>query len=243
MSEETPHHALARVSFADNPEPRCAVVLALDTSGSMDGRPIQELNAGLKAFAEALNEDRLASLRVEVAVLTFGGKVRLLDVGPGGGGEIPFDAQRAFVTADAFHPPLLAAGGETPMGDAVQRGLTLLRERKDIYRANGIDYFRPWMFVLSDGQPTDRNWEAAAQAARDEESRRGVSMYAVGVEGADLAKLGRFSGARGPLKLKGMAFRELFQWLSRSLSAVSQSKPGDQVPLPPVGWADADTAR
>jgi uncharacterized protein YegL len=241
MTEETRHDALARVSFADNPEPRCAVVLLLDTSGSMDGRPIRELNAGLQEFARALGEDTLASLRVEVALVTFGGKVRCLDVGPANGQEIPFDADQAFVTADGFRPPMLGAGGDTPMGEAARRGLALLRARKDIYKANGIDYFRPWLFLLSDGYPTDRDWEQAAQAARDEEARRGVSVYAVGVEGADLAKLGRFSG-RQPLRLKGLAFRELFQWLSSSLSAVSQSKPGEQVPLPPVGWADVDTS-
>ena len=241
MTEETRHDALARVSFADNPEPRCAVALLLDTSGSMDGRPIRELNAGLQSFAQALREDTLASLRVEVAMVTFGGKVRCLDVGLANGQEIPFDAAQAFVTADAFRPPLLGAGGDTPMGEAMRRGLELLRTRKAVYKTNGIDYFRPWLFLLSDGYPTDRDWEQAAQAARDEESRRGVSVYAVGVEGADLAKLGRFTG-RQPLKLKGLAFRELFQWLSSSLSAVSQSKPGEQVPLPPVGWADADTS-
>jgi uncharacterized protein YegL len=241
MSEESRHDALARVSFADNPEPRCAVVLLLDTSGSMDGRPIQELNAGLQGFAAALREDTLASLRVEVALVTFGGKVRCLDVGPRNGQEIAFDASQAFITADAFRPPLLHAAGETPMGEAVRQGLSLLRARKDIYKQNGIDYFRPWLFVLSDGQPTDRGWEAAAQAAVDEEARRGVSVYAVGVEGADLKRLARFS-SRQPVKLKGLAFRELFQWLSRSLSAVSQSKPGEQVPLPPVGWADVDTS-
>jgi hypothetical protein len=34
--------------FADNPEPRCACLLLLDTSGSMGGAPIRELNAGLQ---------------------------------------------------------------------------------------------------------------------------------------------------------------------------------------------------
>ncbi len=240
MSDEIRHDALARVSFADNPEPRCAVAMLLDTSGSMDGRPIQELNAGLQAFAAALREDTLASLRVELSLITFGGKVRCLDVGPRNGQELPFDAGQAFVSADAFRPPLLHASGETPMGEAVRQGLALLRARKDIYKQSGIDYFRPWLFLLSDGQPTDRGWEAAAQAALDEEGRRGVAIYTVGVEGADMARLARFS-ARQPLRLKGLAFRELFQWLSRSLSAVSQSKPGEQVPLPPVGWADIDT--
>jgi hypothetical protein len=35
-----------------NPEPRCACLLLLDTSGSMHGQPITELNAGLTAFKE-----------------------------------------------------------------------------------------------------------------------------------------------------------------------------------------------
>jgi hypothetical protein len=38
------------VEFAVNPEPRCACVLLLDTSGSMLGDPINALNEGLKVF-------------------------------------------------------------------------------------------------------------------------------------------------------------------------------------------------
>ena len=40
----------ADVGFVDNPEPRCPCVLLLDTSGSMQGQPISQLNAGLKQF-------------------------------------------------------------------------------------------------------------------------------------------------------------------------------------------------
>ena len=60
------------VSFADNPEPRCPCLLLLDTSGSMSGRPISELNAGLQAFQSELQADSLAMKRVEVALITFG---------------------------------------------------------------------------------------------------------------------------------------------------------------------------
>ncbi len=55
-------------SFADNPEPRCPCLLLLDTSGSMNGAAINELNAGLVAFKEELSADSLAMKRVEVAV-------------------------------------------------------------------------------------------------------------------------------------------------------------------------------
>jgi uncharacterized protein YegL len=234
------HDDLDQVEFADNPEPRCAVALLLDTSGSMKGRPIAQLNDGLRELDRALKADRLAALRVELAVITFGGEVRTMDVA--GTGEGAVDAEGAFVTVDAFQPPTVEAHGDTPMGEAVRLGLGLLRERKDVYQRNGIDYFRPWMFLLTDGHPTDRGWEEAAADARAEEARKGLALYAVGVEGADMAKLARFSDQRPPLKMRGLAYQELFEWLSRSLSAVSHSRPGEQVPLPPVGWGEADTS-
>jgi uncharacterized protein YegL len=233
---------LEQAEFADNPEPRCPVVLVLDTSGSMQGPPIQELNQGLAEFSAALKSDPLASLRVEVAILTFGGSVRVLDVREGDSRAEAAGAEEAFVTVDAFEPPVLAAGGGTPMGAAVERALELLRERKEIYKANGIDYFRPWMFAITDGHPTDANWRSAAQQVKQEEARKGVLFYGVGVERADMQILAQFSSGRPPLKLKGLAFGELFQWLSRSLSAVAHSRPGEQAPLPPVGWGMADTS-
>ncbi|MCC6192188.1 MAG: VWA domain-containing protein [Anaerolineales bacterium] len=229
---------LEQAEFADNPEPRCPVALALDTSGSMQGEPIRELNEGLRAFRDAIQADRLASLRVEVAIIPFGGLVRPVDVRADN--RAPFDASQPFVTVDSFDPPILTASGDTPMGAAVRQGLQLLRDRKEVYKQNGIDYFRPWMFLITDGKPTDE-WQLAAQQLREEEGRKGVIFFAVGVEGADLPILTQFSGQRAPLRLKGLAFAELFQWLSKSLSAVTHSKPGEQAPLPPVGWAQVDT--
>jgi uncharacterized protein YegL len=229
---------LDQAEFADNPEPRCPVVLLLDTSGSMQGNPIRELNEGLHAFRDAIQADRLAALRVEVAIVPFGGPVRPVDVRADT--STPFDASQPFVTVDAFEPPILTAGGDTQMGAAVRQGLQLLRDRKEIYKQNSVDYFRPWMFLMTDGKPTDE-WQTAALQLREEEGRKGVLFFAVGVEGADMKILEQFSGARPPLHLRGLAFGELFQWLSKSLSVVAHSKPGEQAPLPPVGWAQVDT--
>ncbi len=229
---------LDQAEFADNPEPRCPVVLLLDTSGSMQGQAVSELNDGLKAFKDAIQADRLAALRVEVAIIPFGGHVKPIDVRADT--STAFDPQQPFVTADSFEPPYLLASGDTPMGSAVRQGLQLLRDRKEVYKQNGIDYFRPWMFLITDGKPTD-DWQSAAQQLREEENRKGVIFFSVGVEGADMGSLSQFSGQRAPLRLKGLAFSELFQWLSKSLSVVAHSKPGEQAPLPPVGWAQVDT--
>ncbi len=232
----------AEAEFANNPEARCAVVLVLDTSASMGGAPIQELNAGLQLFASTVRADKLASLRVEVSVVTFGGQVRVLDVREGNGREIQPDATLAFVSALDFVPPILDANGQTPMGQAVQQALALMRQRKEMYRHNGVDYYRPWIFLITDGNPTDIGWERAADEVQAEEARKGVSFYSVGVEGADLSNLARFSTQRQPLRLKGLAFQELFDWLSKSLGAVAQSRPGEQAPLPAVGWGTVDTS-
>ena len=208
-------------SFADNPEPRCPCLLLLDTSGSMSGNPIKELNAGLLTFKEELAADTLAMKRVEVAVISFG----------------PVVVESTFHTAPNFYPPTLTANGDTPMGSAIQEGIELIRQRKNDYKTNGISFYRPWIFLITDGAPTD-NWIAAATAVKEGEASKAFAFFSVGVENANMEILRQIS-VREPLKLKGLSFRELFQWLSNSMRSVSQSSVGDIVPMKsPDGWAE-----
>ena len=207
--------------FVSNPEPRCPCLLLLDTSHSMQGRPISELNAGIATFKDQLAADHLAMKRVEIAVVTFG----------------PVNIDSGFQTPDFWQPPQLSTTGDTPMGQAIEQGLDMLRERKQRYRENGVSYYRPWVFLITDGAPTD-SWQTAAQRVRDGEQKNEFSFFAVGVAGADMGVLAQIA-PRGPLKLDGLNFRELFRWLSSSLKRVSASTTGEKVALPPPsGWTE-----
>jgi uncharacterized protein YegL len=207
--------------FTENPEPRCACLLLLDTSGSMGGAPIRELNAGLQAFKEELSQDSLAMKRVEIAIVTFG----------------PVRVQSDFQTVDSWQPPHLTASGDTPIGAAITKGLEMLRLRKDQYRANAIEVFRPWVFLMTDGGPTDQ-WQQAAEMVKAGEASKGFAFFGVGVENANMNILGQIC-VRTPVKMAGLKFKDMFGWLSSSLSSVSSSQPGTTVQIaPPTGWSE-----
>lgn len=217
--EQVPFHGL---EFAENPEPRCPCVLVLDRSGSMAGTKIDELNAGIQTFKSEVQGDELASKRVEVAVVTFG----------------PVEEAVSFTSAQSFEPPVLTAGSDTPMGAALLKAIELVEFRKQTYRDNGVAYYRPWVILITDGEPTD-SIEAAKEKIREGEQSKKFAFFAIGVDQADMAQLATVS-TRDPLKLRGHSFREFFMWLSSSMRTVSRSTPdAEKIALPsPAGWAE-----
>jgi uncharacterized protein YegL len=217
------------VEFAENPEPRCPCVLLLDTSASMQGRPIDALNAGVQTFRDHLTKDSLASRRVEVAVVSYDSVVEVV---------------QDFVTADAFDPPKLKTRGFTFMGSAINKALDMIEDRKALYRANGIAYYRPWVLLITDGGPQGEPEEiienASARLKDDEENKR-VAFFAVGVRDADMGELRRIV-LRPPVLLDGLNFTDMFVWLSASMQKLAQSKTNEEVETGPPGTVDEQVA-
>lgn len=207
-----------------NPSPRCACMLVLDTSGSMSGAPIQELNQGLQAFVEAVQEDEMSAYSVEVGVISAGGTVR---------------EELSFTTANTIREVSpLVADGITPLGAAVELALRRLEERKATYKRAGVAYYQPWLVIISDGEPTD-SWQAVAQQTSALSQQRKLVVMPVGVSQANMAILGQFS-SRPAKHLAGLKFREFFEWLSASMSRVSASNStSSAVALPATDSWDA----
>ena len=166
------------VDFSDNPEPRCACVLLLDTSGSMYGGPIRALNEGIKAFKDAIERDSLASLRVETAIVTFDSSVEIV---------------QEFATVDALATLDLNAQGVTSTAVGVNRALDMIEDRKKTYRDAGISYYRPWVVMITDGASTDskEQMQAASERVHRAEETKQLAFFSVGVEGANMGELNR----------------------------------------------------
>ncbi len=192
-----------------------ACVLLVDTSGSMNvlnGQPIKELNEGLKAFGEAVKQDAMASGCADVCVIRFSDDVEVVT---------PFSPAQNYVA------PQLSAGGLTVMNQAIITALDAIEQRKQEYRTVGVDYWRPWLFLLTDGCPTDTEFEGPArQRLTEAVSNQKINFFPMGIgPKADLKLLKSYAagGIGMVLRAEMDNFREAFVWLSKSISVVANS--------------------
>ena len=215
--------------LVNNPSTRVPVCLCLDTSASMGGERIEELRSGVKLFYDAIRDDEIALYSAEVCVVTFGGTAQCV---------VDFSSLERQTKI-----PSLIPCGHTPMGEAVNIALDLLERRKQEYRDRGIEYYQPWLVLMTDGEPNGdpSELERAIQRTADAASQKKLTVFPIGIgSDANMDKLRKFSvPERRPLRLQGLKFREFFQWLSQSVSRTSQSMPGEKIAMEDIrGWAE-----
>ncbi|BCJ74587.1 hypothetical protein CS0771_41310 [Catellatospora sp. IY07-71] len=205
---------------------RLLITLVLDTSGSMKGNRIAQLNKFLSELKQALDKDKYINRVGEVAIVTFGNDGVRAITGT--------SATSHFVAVNAFTAPSLESGGFTPMTKALRLALSLVTRRKAELRTSGIPMaHRPLIFLVTDGLPTDdqgnlsADWREVAAELRRQESGKHLHIFSFGVADADAAVLQGLA-PKSTYQIDDVDFSAVLQLMSISLElARSASNDGD----------------
>jgi uncharacterized protein YegL len=198
-------------------EPHLACVLLLDTSSSMSGPPIDSLNKALQDFKQKVSLDELAQKRVDIAIVEFNSTARLV---------------QPFTPISQMEPVTLRADGTTAMSAGINIAIDELKKRNRFYHENGTPCFKPWIFMITDGEPTD-DIESAKYRIQEEENKGKhgkLKFFALGVSNYNKDIL--FSLTKRVIELREANFASIFNWMSESMVAISVSRVGDEAPLP-----------
>lgn len=217
-----------------NYEQKSICCFVVDVSGSMQGEPINALNRGLQEFHREIGNNSTTANRLEVAIVEFTNSVEI--------------RQNPALVSE-FSMPILTANGTTALVDGVREATRLVENRKNWYKQTGQPYLRPWIILITDGEP-DSNQDVFALANEIESDTKNKKyvFLPVGVEGANMHILQLISGftqnenkdwvKMPPLKLDGLKFLDFFKWVSASMSVVARSEEGTKIKLPmPTDWS------
>lgn len=240
---------------AENYEQKCLCVLVLDISGSMneivdesnmvstgrtafiDGKTynvveggiskLDNLNDGLRSFYNEIEADETTSQRLELALITFNDNVRVIQ-------------EPALISN--CEPPQLEATGDTALVEAVNEAISLVDARKRWYKETGQPYYRPWIILLTDGEPNvGQDITALSAKIKKDTFEKRYEFLPIGVDNANMAVLQSIQGNIPAMKLKGTKFSSFFKWLSASMGTVVTAEEGKKVDLTDGGtdWMEA----
>ena len=206
--------------FGNSTKRRLPICFCLDTSGSMQGDPIKQLNMGLQNFMSSIKANDDTRSATDIAIITFGSSVDIV---------LPFGR----ISKDKRLPDIQASTSLTPIGEGVLTALELLNARKLGYRELGIKYFQPWIVVITDGAPMGpnamANYKAAVAACNELERNDKLVVFNIGVGNAvDYDLLKQLSVKRPePISVASAEFGKLFEFLGSSSSSVVSSGMSD----------------
>lgn len=198
---------------------RLPVYLLLDVSGSMQGDPIEAVRHGVRALVSELRSDPQALETAYLSVITFNSSAR--QVCP-------------LTELMLFKEPQLSAGGATALGAALKLLSECIRSevRKSTETQKGD--WRPLVFILTDGAPTD-DWREAAAALKAAKPANIIACAAGAY--ADTTVLKEITDCVLMMNtLSAGDLAQFFAWVSSSVKMSSKSldsKPGANIELPP----------
>lgn len=116
--------------------------LIVDVSSSMR-RDIPELTAAVEELIEAIRKDPVVEDLVMLSIITFGGDAHTI---------VPLDSP------SDLKPPSFSAAGSTNYSAAFTEYHNSFERDRARLKAKGMKVYRPCVFFLTDGGPTDPNY-------------------------------------------------------------------------------------
>ena len=220
LTQPSPLEKVIPEEYPNNFEIKLPLIFVLDVSTSMQGEGIRQLNQGLKAFEFFFMEDPVALARLEIGILTFGTDIQIAK-------NFSALGQPAF--------PELKAGGRTLMKEGLENAFKLLESRKSWYKNFGLQYYRPYIIMITDGAPwPNKNLGHLPEFINQQMNERRFVFQAFGAGKANMRILTNLSHPEfPPLKISGYDFENFFRWLIPSISIiVSNSIAGNEFTTP-----------
>lgn len=205
MLEEIPMTKMLEYFTMPN-EPHLACILLLDTSGSMKGKPIESLNKAINTFKEQVCKDELARQRVDVAIIEFNYTANVV---------------QEFAPIFNMEPVSLSANGSTAMGAGINMAIDHVKKMNRFYASYGTPCFKPWIFMITDGEPKDDISEARLRI-QEEERKNKLKFWAIGAPGYNKETLQSLT--KRCISIDEANFEGIFNWLSESMVAISVSR-------------------
>ena len=208
---------MEQLNFGDVPqivnanESHMALVFLVDTSGSMSGQPIDELNRGMNRFKDQVCKDEKTKGILDIAIIRF---------------STDWEVVQDFTPIEYMQPVSFEAEGSTYMAEALSKSIEMVNERSRFYRRSGTEPYKPWIVLISDGAPFD-DIDAMSKEINDMVEMEKLAFWSLAVPGADTKVLHKLSGRR-VLDLADYDFAGFFDWVSKSMRAVSVSSPGEK---------------
>lgn len=203
---------------------RLPVYLLIDTSGSMNGEPISSVNNGLQSLIATLKQDPFALESVCISIITFDREVKEI---------LPLTELEVLQAPQLIPPP----SGPTLMGKALE----VLMEKldRDIIknRPDQKGDWRPLLFVLTDGKPSDKALYKEMAEKLKKYKFAAIVACAAGQEAqTDPLKL-LTNDIYSLATMDGASFSQFFKWVSQSIAQGSTQNPRSEeafLPQPPA---------
>ena len=192
-------------------EPHLACLFLIDTSDSMKNY-LDTINRELNIFKNELCKNEVTKRRLDIAVIGFSDWTNIV---------------QDFTPIKEMGPISLTCDGIANVGEAIINGIKLVKDRDIFYNNLGVPCYKPWIFLITNGNTIDDSNEELKKAKEKiiEEESKGdygkLKFFAVSISDSNSDNLRKITNR--VIVLPDLRIRRLFDWLGESMVTISVS--------------------